>query len=390
VEYERISLEGIPVARHLDERQIGRREESMSKAVDFVVERSNLHRCQFVPAADPDTVDLPPGHVLLRVDAFAFTANNVTYAVIGEVMSYWNFFPAEPGWGRVPVWGFADVLRTSHESVARGERVFGYLPMSTHLVIQPDRVTPAGFVDASPHRRALPPVYNQYVRVANEPGYRADQEDAQMLFRPLFMTAFLLDDFLADAGFFGARTVILSSASSKTAFGLAFLLRQRSSCRVVGLTSAGNRAFVESLGCYDQVVTYDQVPSLPNEPAVFVDMAGNARVLGAIHHHFRDNLKHSAVVGLTHWEQRTPEGDLPGVPPTFFFAPTQIQKRTKDWGPDGLQERYGVAWRRFLDFATGRIRVVHGRGQAAVERVYVETLEGRVKPDEGHVLSLWD
>jgi hypothetical protein len=362
----------------------------MSKAVDFLVERENLHHSKFVPAPDPDTVDLPAGHVLLRVDAFAFTANNVTYAVAGDMMSYWNFFPAEPGWGRVPVWGFADVQRTSHERVARGERVFGYLPMSTHLVVRPDRVTRAGFVDASPHRQALPPVYNQYTLVAHDPGYRADQEDQQMLFRPLFMTAFLLDDFLADNGCFGARTVILSSASSKTAFGLAFLLRQRSgACRVVGLTSAGNRAFVERLGCYDQIVTYDQVQSLPSDvPAVFVDMAGNARVVSAIHHHFRDNLKHSAVVGLTHWEHRRPEGELPGVQPAFFFAPTQIQKRTKDWGADGLQERYGAAWRRFVEFATGSIRIVHGRGQAAVERVHLETLEGRSKPDE--VLSLWE
>ena len=365
----------------------------MSKAVDFLVERENLHGTKFVPAPDPDAIDLPADHVLLRVDAFAFTANNVTYAVIGEVMSYWNFFPAEPGWGRVPVWGFADVVRTSHEGVRSGERVFGYLPMSTHLVIQPDRITPSSFVDASPHRRALPPVYNQYTRVANDPGYRAEHEDQQMLFRPLFMTAFLIDDFLADSDFFGARTVVLSSASSKTAFGLAFLLHanRRSQCTVVGLTSASNLAFVEGLGCYDQVVTYDRIPSLPADvPTTFVDMASNGPVVSAVHHHFGDNLKHSCAVGLTHWEQRQREGDLPGVEPKFFFAPTQIQKRTKDWGAAGLQERYATAWRQFLAFATPKIRVVHGRGQAAVERVYLETLDGRSRPDEGHVLSLWE
>ena len=214
-----------------------------------------------------------------------------------------------------------------------------------------------------------------------------------MLFRPLFMTAFLLDDFLADNGFFGARTAVLSSASSKTAFGLAFLLHRnrRSQCDVTGLTSPGNVAFVDSLGCYDRVATYDQIRSLPREvPVVFVDMAGDGVVLNALHHHYGDNVKHSCIVGATHWERRAREGELPGVQPTFFFAPTQLQKRVREWGPGGLQQRYGTAWRQFLAFTEPRIRVVHGRGRAAVERVYLETLEGRSRPDEGHVLSLWE
>ena len=360
------------------------------KALDFLVERDNLRQCKWVPAAEPD---LHSGQVLLEVVNFAFTANNVTYAVAGDMMSYWNFFPAEPGWGRIPVWGFGHVIRSSHEGVAEGERVFGYLPMSTHLVVAADRVDRGGFVDSAPHRQALQTVYNQYSLVANDPAYEAEHEDHQMLFRPLFMTAFLLDDFLADNGFFGARTVVLSSASSKTAFGLAFLLHRnrRSQCDVTGLTSPGNVAFVDSLGCYDRVATYDQIRSLPAEvPVVFVDMAGDGAVLNALHRHYGDNVKHSCIVGATHWERRAREGELPGAQPTFFFAPTQLQKRMREWGPGGLQQRYGTSWRQFLEFTEPRICVVHGRGRAAVERVYLETLEGRSRPDEGHVLSLWE
>jgi hypothetical protein len=136
------------------------------------------------------------------------------------------------------------------------------------------------------------------------------------------------------------------------------------------------------------VVTYDQIGSLPVTPAVFVDMAGDGRVTSALHQHYRDQLKHSCIVGLTHWEQRAAMQELPGPPPTLFFAPTQIQKRTQEWGAEGFQQRHGAAWRQFLDFAAKHIRVVHGRGEAAVERVYLEMLEGRARPDEGHVLSL--
>lgn len=356
---------------------------------EFVVDRSNLRRCTFTHGSVPE---LRPGQALLRVDRFAFTANNVTYAVAGDMMSYWNFFPADAGWGKVPVWGFGDVVRSQADGVGEGERVYGYFPMATHLVVQPGSVTRTGFVDVVAHRQALPPIYNQYTRAANDPQYTVAHEAQQMLFRPLFMTAFLLDDFVAGSQFFGARTVVLSSASSKTALGVAFLLHRnrRADCQVIGLTSPGNVAFVEGLGCYDRVLRYDQIASLPAAPAVFVDMAGDGTVLHTLHRHLRDNVKHSCLVGVTHWEQRQPPADLPGAPPTFFFAPTQLQKRTQDWGAQGLQERYGDAWRSFLAFISGRIRIVHGHGPAAVERTYLETVEGKVRPAEGHVLSLFE
>jgi len=359
-------------------------------AVDFVVDRADLRRCKIEPAALPSALE--SGQVLLRVDAFAFTANNVTYAVAGDMLSYWSFFPAAPGWGRIPVWGFGDVIASRHPSVAEATRVFGYLPMSTHLVVQPDGVGRSAFVDAAPHRAGLPPIYNQYTVVANDPSYDPRHEDQLMLFRPLFVTAFLLDDFLADNQDFGARAIVLSSASSKTAFGLAFLLsvNRRAGYEVVGLTSTANTAFVQGLGCYDRVVTYDKVGSLARQPAVFVDMAGDGGVLKGVHQHFGADLKHSCIVGLTHWEQRTPPEDLPGPTPTFFFAPTQMQKRLQDWGAEGFQERYGAAWRRFLTFTAEHIHVTHGRGAAAVERVYLQMLEGRAKPSEGHILSMWE
>jgi hypothetical protein len=362
---------------------------TQGEAVDFIVGRGDMQRTKVERRELPQ---LSAGQALLRIDRFSFTANNITYGVVGEMLSYWSFFPAETGWGRIPVWGFADVIASRHDGLREGARVFGYLPMSTHLVVQPDRVTAGGFVDASPHRAALPLPYNQYTLVAGDPGYAAAHEDEQMLFRPLFTTSFLLDDFLADNGDFGARSLVLSSASSKTAYGLAFLLSSRSSNRpqVVGLTSAGNLPFVRELGCYDRVVPYDEVAKLPQTPATFVDMAGDGPVVRAVHHHFRDNLKYSCAVGITHWERPAAPGEeLPGATPTFFFAPTQLEKRRKDWGPEGYQQRYAAAWQRFLAFIGPHLQVRHGHGIDAVEEVYRAMLENRAAPREGQVLSLW-
>jgi hypothetical protein len=364
----------------------------VSADVAFEVRRDDLRTTRFTetPSADLAPAD---GQALLRVDHFAFTANNITYAAAGELLSYWKFFPAEPGWGRVPVWGFADVVASRCAGVREGARFYGYYPMATHLVVEPTQASDAGFIDGAAHRAAMAAAYNQY-RVASAAG--PGGEEAQMLLQPLFVTAFLIDDALADADFFGARTVVLSSASSKTAFGLAHQLAQRAAgerrpggeIEVIGLTSPRNTAFAAGLGCYGRVLPYGDLASLdPGAPAIFVDMAGNGAVQSAVHHHFGANLVHSLSVGLTHWEHGKRESDLPGAEPTFFFAPNQLRKRFADWGPEGFQQRVGAAFARFRGLTDRALRVVRGE-RADVPRVYLDTLEGRAAPDVGHVLSM--
>ena len=156
-------------------------------------------------------------------------------------MSYWDFFPAEDGWARMPVSGFADVAASEAEGIPEGTRIFGYLPPASHLVVQPDRSDPLDFVDTSPHRAKLPAAYNRYIRVAGMPFYEERSEDQQMLLWPLYFTSFLIDDFLDDEGFFGAKAAVLSSASSRTSSALAYLLAKRDGIEVIGLTSPGER-----------------------------------------------------------------------------------------------------------------------------------------------------
>jgi hypothetical protein len=362
----------------------------MSDAVDFIVNRTDLRQTAFVRGRDAADSDLQPGQVLLRVDRFAFTANNVTYGAVGDLIGYWNFFPAREGWGRIPVWGFGDVVRSRHDALTSAERIYGYVPISTHLVVQADHVSATGFIDAAPHRATLPPIYNQYLRVAAEPGYDRVQDAHLALFRPLFVTAFLLDDFLADNAFFGARAVISSSASSKTALGLASLCHaRRGQCEVVGLTSRANMRFVERTGYYDRVIAYDDVQALSREPAaVFVDFAGNVMVAGAVHRQLGERLKYSCSVGVTHWEKMAMAEELPGPPRILFFAPDQASKRTNEWGAAVFQTRVREAMQAFLASTAHWLRIVEGHGEAAIESVYRAMLEGKADPAEGHILSL--
>ncbi len=359
-------------------------------ALYFVVARDDLRLCKFIETRIPAVAELPEESLLIKVDRFAFTANNITYALLGDQLKYWQLFPAPDGFGNIPVWGFGDVIASSHPDVEAGERLFGYFPMATHLVIEASQVSGSGLRDGAAHRQGVAQVYNSYAKIGGDPAFVGQRGDYQALLRPLFMLSFLVDDYLAEEHFFGARNVILSSASSKTAFGLAHLLHtSRKPIRVIGLTSSANVAFVESLGCYDQVFTYDDISSLGSgEPVALVDMAGNGDLRARLHRHFGNQLKYSGRIGLTHHSDLVDEADLPGAKPKWFFAPDQIRKRAKDWGRGGVDQRFSAAWSGLVPKLQRWLTVTESRGQVALEQIYLDTLNGRVPPDQGHILSL--
>jgi hypothetical protein len=360
------------------------------KSTDFIVARDDLRQCKFIETQLPDAAALPDEALLVKIDRFAFTANNITYAVLGDQLKYWQLFPAPENFGNIPVWGFGEVIASKHAGIAEGERLFGYFPMATHLVIEAADVSKRGLRDAAAHRQGVAPVYNAYARVSFDPAFAGRQGDYQALLRPLFMLSFLVDDYLSENEFYGARGVMLSSASSKTAFGLAYLLHTlRRDIRVIGLTSAANADFVRSLGCYDEVVTYDRVTSLPSDlPIAFVDMAGNSELRAKLHRHFGNRMKYSGRIGLTHRSSSPDEPELPGARPAWFFAPDQIRKRAREWGPGGIDTRFSAAWSGFAPMLDRWLKVTEGRGPAAVRQVYLDTLDGRVPPEQGHILSL--
>jgi hypothetical protein len=336
---------------------------------------------------------LPDGAVRARIDAFALTANNITYAAFGEAMNYWAFFPTgDAATGLVPVWGFATVVESRCAALPEGERLYGYWPIASHATLQPAQVRAAGFVDATAHRAALPAVYNRYRRCAADPGYDAAREAEQALLQPLFATAFLIDDFLHEHGFFGAHQVLLSSASSKTACATAFCLARRGGeVARVGLTSPAHLGFTRGLGCYTDTLAYEAIGALDAAvPSVYVDFNGSAEVRAAVHGRFGDRLVHSSAVGTTDWSRFGPSKGLPGPKPVFFFAPARIDKRTADWGAAALNARIAESWQAFVqrvsDPAQPWLRVVHGHGEQAIAEAYTALAEGRADPHEGHLL----
>jgi hypothetical protein len=357
----------------------------------LVVERQNIRQTRWESIPPPPLED---GAVRMRIDLFALTSNNITYATFGDLMNYWQFFPTgDPATGAIPVWGFASVAESRHPGVEVGERFYGYFPIADDVVLHPEQVDESGFADGAEHRRELHPIYNRYARCAADPGYSAGREAQQALLRPLFSTSFLLDDFLDGNEFFGADTVILSSASSKTAYGTAFCLARRASTvRTVGLTSAANLEFTRSLGCYDAVLTYDEIPDMPISTAVYADFSGSRSVRGDVHRRLGDRLAYDCAIGGTHWDAMGGDHELPGPPPVLFFVPDWAAQRSREWGPAGLAERIADAWIAFMEPVTRPenpwLTVVSGQGPEAVDASYAALLDGTVPAREGHVLAV--
>lgn len=356
---------------------------------DFLVRRDDL-RVHRTDEGDAAATSVPDGSVQLRVERFGLTANNLTYGVFGDALGYWRFFPAPEGWGRIPVWGFGEVTASGVDGIAPGDRFYGYWPMSTYVTLQAD-ADRAGFVESSAGRAALPPTYNRYLRAVPAAGFAPEHDDASAVMRPLYLTGWLIAEQLAADGWHGAGAVVLASASSRTAYATAAAIAEREgSPSLIGLTSAGHRAFTEGLGLYDDVLTYDEIATLPvDHPLVLVDMSGSIDVRRQVHEAARDVLRASIMVGATHWEGATFTGDgLPGPEPTMFFAPDVAERCAASLGPAEFARRIGTAWAAFAQRLPGLVDIEHATGADALARAYTALLDGTADPRTGSVFTL--
>ncbi|AWY38761.1 DUF2855 family protein [Pseudomonas putida] len=334
------------------------------------------------------------GEVIVKIDRCALTTNNITYAAYGDSMNYWGFFPTGLAeWGHVPAWGFADVVASQVPGIEVGERFYGYFPIASHLWMRPERVTDRGFYDAAEHRLGLTSAYNQYTRCSWDTYYSPDSENLQILLKPLFLTSSMLADFLQDNQFFGATRLVFSSASSKTAYGTAVCLDNHPALERVALTSAGNKAFVEQLDCYERTVSYEELATLPNDrPTLYVDFSGDLDLRDRVHQHFSGQLLYSCFAGSAQSTDEARLTAIEGPQPVFFFAPIQIRKRNTDWGPEGVSQHIGEGLREFYKKVTAiekpLLEVVESRGFEAAQDVIARLFHGQAAPLEGHVIRL--
>ncbi len=80
---------------------------SLMSGFDFLTDRNDLAQARW--SAAPPVLASAQG-VTVELERFALTANNLTYAKLGDALGYWRYFPAPQGWARTPVWGVGRVV----------------------------------------------------------------------------------------------------------------------------------------------------------------------------------------------------------------------------------------------------------------------------------------
>ena len=348
------------------------------------ISKSDLRDTQWTEVTPPPLAD---GEARLSIDAFALTANNVTYAAFGGApMHYWNFFPGtSDNMGRVPVWGFATVTESKAEGVPVGQRMYGYFPISETLTVAPKRTSDRGFFDGAPHRQGLAPIYNFYSYIDTDPAYVEGTEPEQMLFRPLYLTGWMICDSLM-AGDPAPDAAVISSASSKTAIAAAHSL-QRRGVKTIGVTSPRNLDFVSETGLYDEVFAYDQISDYqPSGKTSYGDFVGRPEFTKAVHARCGETLIRSLIIGATDWEdKRTPIEDLSGPAPEFFFVPDYAANRAKQL-PDGeLDRRTGSDLVEFYPVSRKFVTPKQVTGREAIAEAWRDTVDANIPADQGLV-----
>jgi hypothetical protein len=320
---------------------------------DLVFRRDDLSVSEVRSATAPE---LKPGEVSLAIEKFGMTTNNATYARFGDdvVIAFWNAFPGPEGYGRVPVWGVATVEDSLHPDIEVGTRYFGFLPMGSHHVVAP-QLTPQGFFDATPVRDFLHPWYRTYQFLAGNEGL----DDRRTLLRPVYPASFNLADFVERKAAEGSRSVIVTGASSKVAIGLAEeLVAREVEIETIGITAEGHLGFVDDLGFYSHVVSYDDLATVTTT---------------------------TALVGFAHSDAAVLPPELAGPEPEVFFTPAIEMEAIANEG-SGYVDRYNKSEERFAREAGSWLSIRHGQGPSAILSAFRALLSGAQSPSTGVIL----
>lgn len=247
---------------------------------------------------------LPDGGVHVQIVKFALTSNTVTYALLGRaVLNTFEHFPYKHSeWALSPAWGVGVVTHSKCASVPVGSRLHGYFPMAPWCTMCPSKVDGTEwFEDTAPHRQKLISAYRTYRILPRLIPGKLDAEDLGTADALLFSTGWGIAQ---QAAALGATTLLLTSASSRTALTAAFSAKHHSMfAEVIGVTSQRNIDFVRRSGLYDLVVTYEQIASQgdrSDRKLVVYDVAGNDSVSAALRIHFGAQVIGWRIVGMTH------------------------------------------------------------------------------------------
>jgi hypothetical protein len=195
---------------------------------------------------------------------------------------------------------------------------------------------------------------------------------------------------LQEKSWYGAKQILILSASSKTSIGLGYALQaDENAPNVIGVTSKRNLEMVEGLNLYDHSLSYDAIQEIDsNIPTLIVDMSGNGSLLAALHTHLGEHMVRTINVGLTHWMNAKGQKGIITERSKQFFVPSQAEKRIKEWGMATFNQKTtnfileaSAKTSQWMNFRTIE-------GLSGMADIHQAVCEGRIAPNEGLIVEL--
>jgi NADPH:quinone reductase-like Zn-dependent oxidoreductase len=373
-------------------------------------EKENREKTKVIHPGVSNT--LAENEIRLRVDKLGLTANNKFYMDFGEQPSF-HFNAAYPTGDEtlvnIPAWGLATVIESNVPDVPVGQTYRGFLQLADTIQFP---VTPSENGGFNVVRDKVHVAYNSFVKVSSALASANDTEsDIALVTWPGFVTGYGLCQQLVRRQYYGASTVILTSASSKVSLAASYFLKQQGNVpvKIIGYTSASNKDFCIQTGLYDDVVTYDDTLET-NEKCVLIDVAGN----GSLYHRLQPKLiKVLAVgnsndiseesstfkqfswigtmklimtfMGMSNWFRSWLNPQL-----ELFFVFDIMQELKQELGQAKLDVQMDAAMKEFVDaIITNKWMTVRTCDSLeSIQQAHVDICKGNVKPSEAVVVDM--
>ena len=182
-----------------------------------------------------------------------------------------------------PCWGRCKVYRSNHPKIKEGSTYYGFWPIAAYSV-----------------RRVRDADSESFIAYQDLPKFTGPREWLKLIRMDDTESLYALENYeywkigityareLKDMDYFGARRLVISSASSASGQCIAMCLKEiNPSFTVVGLTSPRNYQFVSDMPYFDEVCTYEEVKSAPNTgKSLYFDALGWEGVTQDVLDHF--------------------------------------------------------------------------------------------------------
>ncbi len=241
-------------------------------------------------AMDKDIDNLPLGENEVLFVPFRLGANRyiTAYSSSYIMLDTGNFVDPKGeqntlAFKTAPIWGRCTVYRSNHPDIKPGSTYYGFWPLAAYSVRQVTNMDSQGLIGYQDLPYFTGP--KEWLKLIK----MDSKDDSHVIENYEYMKiGITYARELRDFDYFGAKRLVISSASSASGQIIAMCVKEiNPDFEVVGLTSERNADFVKQLSYFDEVYTYEDIKSIPNSnKSMYFDALGWDSVTNDVFNHF--------------------------------------------------------------------------------------------------------